>query len=298
MEKVRLIPKIVICLISTLLLLSCEKDDSEELPNEKPTCSIMTPLDLEKVKLNQNTMILVNAQHADGSISKVEFYINNSKIFTANSNPFSFDWNTTGLNAGVYEINIIAFDDRNDTTSAEINVFVPIIDERDGNTYKIVKIGQQTWMAENLNFNPSVNTPIDNPKGIAYKWDDAMVSCPEGWHIPSDEEWIILEKFLGMLSSEYEYYGWRGTGVGVGDMLKDLSFGVPSSWDPLPNNSTLFSALPTYSNKYNIRDTEFWTSTKDVNNGYILYRALSNTSTGIYCMGTDRGTCYVRCLKN
>lgn len=290
MEKVRLIPKIVIFLITTTFFFSCEKESSEELPNEKPTCSIMTPLDIEKVERNQSTMILVDAQDTDGSISKVEFYINNSKKFTANNNPFSFDWNTTGLNAGVYNINIIAFDDRNDTTSTEINVFVPFLDERDGNTYKVTKIGNQIWMAENLNYDPTLNTPNPNPLGRAYKWDEALNACPEGWHLPSDKEWNEMEQFLGMLTEELDLGmpRWRGEEIGIGDKLKSVGFGKNA------NNSTFFSALTNSSSGW-------WSSTPDLDGGsyWHINRALREDKHGIWEGATeDSKKEHIRCIKD
>lgn len=69
------------------------------------------------------------------------------------------------------------------------------VDTRDGQVYKTVKIGKQTWMAENLNFGdyPSV----DKKYGKLYTWEEAMKVAPKGWHLPTDDEWTELENFLG-----------------------------------------------------------------------------------------------------
>ena len=97
----------------------------------------------------------------------------------------------------------------------------------DGNVYKTVKIGEQVWLAENLKVTKYRNgDPIPfitdsvawtdlttgaycnyrNKKKIAknygrmYNWYavvDNRNICPSGWHIPSDEEWAELGKFLG-----------------------------------------------------------------------------------------------------
>jgi len=63
-------------------------------------------------------------------------------------------------------------------------------DARDGKTYKTVKIGSQTWMAENLTYQ------AEGGSGL-YDWATAIKACPDGWHLPSEEEWKALIDFAG-----------------------------------------------------------------------------------------------------
>ncbi len=78
-------------------------------------------------------------------------------------------------------------------------------DPRDGQQYKIVVIGTQTWMAENLNYTPNTGNSWcydDDPAackmyGRLYDWETALNVCPSGWHLPSDVEWTILTTYLG-----------------------------------------------------------------------------------------------------
>jgi len=76
-------------------------------------------------------------------------------------------------------------------------------DSRDGKTYRTVRIGNQTWMAENLNYKTGKSVCYDKKKsncqkyGRLYDWNTAMKACPAGWHLPSDKEWTALTDFVG-----------------------------------------------------------------------------------------------------
>ena len=134
-----------------------------------------------------------------------------------------------------------------------------ITDNRDGKIYKIVTIGNQVWMAENLNFEtPNSYCYIDVTQecmkyGRLYTWNAAMTVCPSGWHLPSQAEWEILFNAVGgkdiACKNLKSSYNWNENGFGT--------------------NLFGFSALPAgyrdgQGNYDNIgKGAYFWHSTKD-----------------------------------
>lgn len=85
-------------------------------------------------------------------------------------------------------------------------------DERDGHVYKTVtyKVGHSkdsissiSWMAQNLNYKIENSYCYDDQDpncdtmGRLYPWSAAMKACPQGWHLPNDEEWYFLADLYG-----------------------------------------------------------------------------------------------------
>ena len=140
----------------------------------------------------------------------------------------------------------------------------------DGRTYKYKAFGTQTWMVENLAYLPAVSpstTFSDNDPyyfvkeyeggsvgdakatanygtyGALYNWAAALTACPAGWHLPTDEEWKVLEMNLGMSQEEANTNYWRNK-ENIGGKLKEA--GTTHWWDPNSgaSNSSGFTALP------------------------------------------------------
>jgi len=105
-------------------------------------------------------------------------------------------------------------------------------DDRDKKTYKTVKIGEQTWMAENLSYNADDSKCYDNKPANCDKYGRLYIDktinkvCPNGWKIPMEKEWKTLVDFAG------------GEEV-AGNALK-----ASSGWNSNGKDFFGFSALP------------------------------------------------------
>ncbi|MBN1339107.1 MAG: fibrobacter succinogenes major paralogous domain-containing protein [Bacteroidales bacterium] len=127
--------------------------------------------------------------------------------------------------------------------------------------YSTVQIGNQCWMKENMAYNINNSFCYENSTsncekyGRLYKWTAASIVCPDGWHLPDNDEWNELFDLLG------------GMGFAAGKMKVHGTV----YWDP-PNspstNESGFSALPAglrmYDGSYNTMysHTYFWSSTE------------------------------------
>ena len=176
--------------------------------------------------------------------------------------------------------------------------YIQFTDNRDGNTYKTIQIGTQIWMAENLNYDAGMgswiydeNSSLASTYGRLYDWETACGACPEGWHLPSDEEWTALTDFLG------------GEEI-AGGKLKETGTAHWESPNEGATNESGFSALPG-GGRFNYGDFDgigisanFWSSTA-AEWGPAYYRTLGDSDIDVYRDVDDNSFGRsVRCVKD
>jgi uncharacterized protein (TIGR02145 family) len=238
------------------------------------------------------------------NITIIEMFQNVRSIVSQKSGKQQIPWESTSMTGNFYlntggiatsefqkEIQVRPI---NDTPA--LNERDYIIDSRDNERYKTVKIGTQVWMAENLKTtkyrngdiigttSPATLTMSDEstPKyqwaysgnesnvaihGRLYTWyavTDSRNVCPTGWHVPSEPEWMTLTANLG--------------GVSVaGGKLKETG---TAHWQPtnqFATNETGFTALPggyrDYNGKYyGIGRSGDWWSSTEFDTSYARFR--------------------------
>jgi uncharacterized protein (TIGR02145 family) len=196
--------------------------------------------------------------------------------------------------------------------------------DSDGNTYKTVQIGDQVWMAENLkttrynngdliDITPEMSSYYareSNPKyqwpanayeplaavyGRLYTWfviTDSRNICPTGWHIPNQQEWMILINYLG---------GYKIAGGKLKETGDDWWYSPNTGAD----NSSGFSALPSGDRDLNGYfkviggTTRWWSSTIKLDTDSIFTPSLNYDDGVVHLLNTDpkRGFS-IRCIKD
>jgi uncharacterized protein (TIGR02145 family) len=184
--------------------------------------------------------------------------------------------------------------------SPELGTFA---DPRDGRTYRTVKIGRQTWLAENLAFDYAGSKVYGNDLanlakyGRLYNWETAKKAVPPGWHLPSNAEWDELVRFAdGSKGTESPY-----DSETAGKLLK-----AASGWneDGGGTDELGFSALPGgygYSGGtfYGVGSSGGWWSATEYNANSAYYRDMGYLNEYVsYGSYYKDGLLSVRCLQD
>ena len=195
------------------------------------------------------------------------------------------------------------------------------VNDIDGNTYNSVTIGSQEWMSENLRTTkysdgtviPNVTdggewSDLETAAWCHYENDSSQYEatygklyncfavetgklCPTGWHVPTDEEWNVLRRYVGA-NGHYEKEGtalratsgWDDNGNGTDDY----------GWNGLPGGWQIFNGYFGY-----VGSTGYWWSSSESSTSHAWGRYLLGFSANVY--RSDYPKTYgfsVRCLRD
>ncbi len=190
--------------------------------------------------------------------------------------------------------------------------FGEMTDDRDNQTYKTIEIGNQTWMAENLNFTPDTgnswcygnDTNNCDTYGRLYDWDTAREVCPEGWHLPSDDEWTSLITELDPSASSTLIQS-----TIAGGMMKStgtIEEGTGLWYDPNEGatNESGFSGLPggfrNYSGSFSLLGSSGgWWSSDETDSSRASFQSMGHRFSYVYRYDNPKQLGFsVRCIKD
>lgn len=178
----------------------------------------------------------------------------------------------------------------------ESSPYQSFTDSRDGKQYRMIQIGSQTWMADNLDYDGVSHYVYSNNDSIAaiygrlYNFESALNACPDGWHLPSKTEWETLVNYLG------------GEGVS-GGKLKEAGTLHWLSPNTGATNESAFDAIPAGYRGFDSfgwlgQMAFYWTATSDnsfFSHGISLSHDKASTYQGITRRVYGQS---VRCVKD
>ena len=314
---------------SSVILSGDSREKSSSNTEKKSSSSSSKKTSSSSIKLSSSNKALSSSGQKNNSSSSIKATSSSTKAASSTSTKSSSS-STKIVSSSSSKKNEISSSSENVKLSssgkaswAYLNSAISygeIVDNRDGQVYKTVKIGEQTWMAENLNLETENSTCHEQNSylcptfkyGKLYQWSDAMDSigiyssdgkdcgagricnansfahgiCPQDWHLPSIDEWITLCK-----------------------TIKESPFGIQAvgfeKWTSATNIYG-FSAIPAghhtgYYNNIVSEDysAEFWSSTEisGGNQARFFQITPSNFNTN-YVSTSKKYGLSVRCIKN
>ncbi len=242
-------------LLGALVLSSCTNNPS----GTDETISLLSS------STSSSSMHSANQSSSESSSSSDSILAESSSSFDLSASSSSGDLSTIPWNASVQ--------------------YGRLIDQRDLKEYKTIQIGDQNWMAENLDYeiqNGISSWRYEGPDystyGRLYTQDAALIACPSGWLLPDSSDWRILANFVsaekGSISSVAELLkataGWTMGANGVD------AFGFRA----LPGGDFFIDEFSGYSQK-----GVWWTSDKNIpisisTNGALNFNTIANRLNG------------------
>lgn len=227
------------------------------------------------------------------------------------------------ISQGVYTVTLTVYNNNGSKTETKedyihVGVCPSTVTDDEGNVYETVRINNQCWMKSNLNIgvridgdeNPEDNGVVEkwcyddkesncDEYGGLYRYEEAMNwqiveggrgICPEGWYIPTDDDWVSLTNFLGgeeVAGGKMKERGeehWNPPNTGATNESEFTGFGAGYLWVFLESNIDHYYDL--------LKERTFFLSSSD--DALNLWYGDRNAQLGIYY---DYSGFSVRCIK-
>jgi uncharacterized protein (TIGR02145 family) len=181
--------------------------------------------------------------------------------------------------------------------AVEVTEVIIFTDTRDKKTYKTVKLGEQVWFAENLNFEAKGskcydNKPVNCQKyGRLYDWETAKKACPSDWHLPSMDEWNKLLRYADGTEGTKNPYNSET----AGEILRAKSCNGSDNYD----FSALLGGNGNSDGSFgNVGDLGVWWSASEYNNESVYRIEIGSNSNFTFWNYDNKGVLNsVRCIQ-
>lgn len=187
-QKTNSLIKSILTIFAISIIVACSSDDDND-PCANSTLAVSATVEEYTIKAS-----------ATGGVEPYEYSLDGTTFQSTDT----FE----DVESGDYTLTVRDANNCTSTTSVSETHLNSLLDERDGQRYKIVKIGNQIWLAENFNFNTNTATETTSwcyddvaancdTHGRLYTWEAASQVAPEGWGLPTQGHWQVLINEVG-----------------------------------------------------------------------------------------------------
>ena len=186
-------------------------------------------------------------------------------------------------------------------------------DARDGRIYHYQTVGKYDWMTQNLAYDGYGYSyydceVMDDLFGRYYSWNDAVKACPEGWRLPSNEEFLAFHNTFAKTHADKALDTFQS---GAGVHMANAYFNNSKMWeywpDVNPENTSAFALLPLgylairgdeHAHLEPMKYALFWTA-DEYGEEQAFYRSIYMKYDRIYCEPgyKDYMALNVRCIR-
>lgn len=304
--------------VVSLILSACSENPSS---NEDPTGQ-------ESSSLSSSFLGSSGAQNSSTKLSSSDS--GNSSSFSSGESPLSSspmhaESSSSSLTKNSSSSKDSSPDIVRQTQKASMGRYGTFTDARDSKSYHWTEIGAQVWMADNIDFEAATdagecfeyNSLACPLFGRMYDYSQAQSACPTGWHLPSDIEYRVLLKSVGVPQAWFDSV-YISVNNGPDSIMNIYQYGNTYAAPLFTTNPILGSGLGTDSYHFRLMPagyadessypwgfftstTHLWTSTKATNDTSIAWSFNNNASDWPSVKRTKKISStlgYVRCLYN